>query len=70
MLLLPRDQADWLRAGHDQLTPKHCAYWVNLEGVPATGKQGTTVSVPLEHVFDDRALCETMRKVGAGEKPR
>jgi Domain of unknown function (DUF4365) len=69
VLLLPKDQAEWLRASHEELTLRHCAYWVNLEGVPVTGQEKSTVRVSLDHMFDDRALCEIMRKVGAGEKP-
>ena len=69
VLLLPKDQSEWLQASHEELTLRHCAYWVNLEGVPVTGQEKTTVRVPLDHMFDDRALCEIMRKVGAGEKP-
>jgi hypothetical protein len=70
VLLLPKDQAEWLRADHDELAVRHCAYWINLEGVSTRGEKTTTVRVALDHVFDDRALCEIMRKVGAGETPR
>jgi Domain of unknown function (DUF4365) len=69
VLLLPKDQSAWLRASHEELTLRHCAYWVNLEGVSVTGQERTTVRISLDHMFDDRALCEIMRKVGAGEKP-
>ncbi|MGK5549927.1 DUF4365 domain-containing protein, partial [Streptomyces sp. URMC 127] len=69
VMIVPRSRDDWLRAGHDSLHLRHCCYWTNLAGHPVTGRQRTTVRIPATRVFDDRALCEIMTRVGAGGRP-
>lgn len=69
VMLVPRTQEEWLRAGHDRLELRHCCYWTNLAGHAATGKRKTTVRIPTARIFDDRALCEIMTRVGAGGGP-
>ncbi|MGX1299757.1 hypothetical protein RKD35_001245 [Streptomyces albogriseolus] len=69
VMILPRSQDDWLRAGHDRLDLRHCCYWVNLAGHPVTGRRRTTVRIPTSRIFDDRALCEIMTRVGRGGRP-
>ncbi|MEC4015594.1 DUF4365 domain-containing protein [Streptomyces sp. H27-D2] len=69
VMLVPRDQEEWLRAGHDSLELRHCCYWTNLAGHPVTGRRRTTVRIPTSRFFDDRALCEIMTRVGAGGRP-
>ncbi|MFI1972647.1 DUF4365 domain-containing protein [Streptomyces cinnamoneus] len=69
VMIVPRAREDWLRAGHDRLELRHCCYWTNLAGHPVTGRRRTTVRIPTSRVFDDRALCEIMTRVGAGGRP-
>jgi hypothetical protein len=69
VMLVPRAQKDWLRAGHDRMELRHCCYWINLAGHPVTGKRKTTVRIPTARIFDDRALCDIMTRVGAGGRP-
>ncbi|AZQ70793.1 DUF4365 domain-containing protein [Streptomyces abikoensis] len=69
VMIVPRAPEDWLRAGHDHLALRHCCYWTNLAGHPVTGRSRTTVRIPTSRVFDDRALCEIMTRVGAGGRP-
>lgn len=69
VMLVPRRREEWLRAAHDRLELRHCCYWVNLAGHPVTGARRTTVRVPTARVFDDRALCEIMTRVGRGGRP-
>ncbi|MFD0371295.1 DUF4365 domain-containing protein [Streptomyces sp. NPDC059071] len=69
VMLVPRDREDWLRAGHDGLDLRHCCYWINLAGHPVTGRRRTTVRIPTARIFDDRALCEIMARVGVGGRP-
>ncbi|WP_407554118.1 DUF4365 domain-containing protein [Streptomyces sp. Pv4-95] len=69
VMLVPRTQEDWLRAGHDHLELRHCCYWTNLAGHPVTGRRRTTVRIPTTRIFDDRALCDIMTRVGAGGRP-
>lgn len=69
VMLLPRRVDQWLRAGPQALELRHCCYWVNLAGHPVTGQRRTNVRVPTAKVFDDRALCDIMARVGAGGSP-
>ncbi|MEU9125638.1 DUF4365 domain-containing protein [Streptomyces sp. NPDC048506] len=69
VMLVPRTQEDWLRASHDRLELRHCCYWINLAGHPVTGRRRTTVRIPTSRIFDDRALCGIMTRVGAGGRP-
>ncbi|MEV5988146.1 DUF4365 domain-containing protein [Streptomyces sp. NPDC052051] len=69
VMLAPRSQDDWLRAGHDRLDLRHCCYWANLAGHPVTGRRRTTVRISTARIFDDRALCEIMTRVGTGGRP-
>ena len=69
VMIVPRSQDDWLRAGHDRLDLRHCCYWTNLAGHPITGRHRTTVRIPTSRIFDDRALCEIMTRVGTGGRP-
>ncbi|MEU5404331.1 DUF4365 domain-containing protein [Streptomyces sp. NPDC005963] len=69
VMIVPRTQDDWLRADHDRLDLRHCCYWINLAGHPMTGRHKTTVRIPTSRIFDDRALCEIMTRVGAGGRP-
>lgn len=69
VMLVPRSQDDWLRASHDRLDLRHCCYWINLAGHAITGRRRTTVRIPTARIFDDRALCEIMARVGTGGRP-
>ncbi|MFJ9586790.1 DUF4365 domain-containing protein [Streptomyces acidicola] len=69
VMLVPRSQDDWLRASHDRLDLRHCCYWINLAGHPITGRHRTNVRIPTSRIFDDRALCEIMTRVGTGGRP-
>ncbi|MGW7555401.1 DUF4365 domain-containing protein [Streptomyces rimosus] len=69
VMLVPRTQEHWLLAGHDRLELRHCCYWINLAGHRVTGRRRTNVRIPTTRIFDDRALCEIMTRVGAGGRP-
>lgn len=69
VMLVPRGQDQWLRVCHDRMELRHCCYWTNLAGHPVTGRNRTTVRIPTSRIFDDRALCKIMTRVGAGGRP-
>ena len=69
VMLVPREVGQWLLARPDRMELRHCCYWVNLAGHPVTGKRRTNVRIPTDQVFDDRALCAIMARVGAGTRP-
>ncbi|CAM5615224.1 hypothetical protein SALBM217S_05546 [Streptomyces griseoloalbus] len=35
VMILPRSQDDWLRAGHDRLDLRHCCYWATSPDTPS-----------------------------------
>ncbi|QES51015.1 DUF4365 domain-containing protein [Streptomyces venezuelae] len=69
VMVVPRERRDWLDARHERLGLRHCCYWTNLAGHPVTGRRRTTVRIPTSRIFDDRALCEIMTRVGSGGTP-
>ncbi|MFF7616777.1 DUF4365 domain-containing protein [Streptomyces lavendulae] len=69
VMLVPREREQWIGAGDDRLDLRHCCYWTNLAGHPVTGRRRTTVRIPTTRIFDDRALCEIMTRVGSGGTP-
>ena len=69
-MIVPLDIARWVEASHDAFQLRHCAYWLNMEGMnPNPGKASTTVHVPTTNVFDDVALCAIFQRLGQGAKP-
>ena len=52
VLLLPDVEDEWVNQSLDQLSIRHCAYWLSLEGVPpSTANYSVRVAIPLENVF-------------------
>ena len=69
VMTLPKSIDDWIRADHDVLSIRHCCYWANLAGVQPSGQAKTTVQIPTDQVFDHKALCDMMQRIGRGGKP-
>lgn len=69
VMIVPRSQDEWLSAGPGSLDLRHCCYWTNLAGHAVTVRYRTTVRIPTSRIFDDRALCDIMARVGAGGRP-
>lgn len=69
VMSVPPSQDDWIHLTDKRARVRHSAYWVNLDGAPATTAKKPTVTAPLLQRFDDRALCEMMVRIGGGGKP-
>jgi hypothetical protein len=69
VMVVPRSVDAWVRTHPDRIELRHSCYWVNLAGHPLTGRRRTNVRIPTSQVFDDRALCAIMTRVGAGGRP-
>lgn len=69
IMILPTDVDDWLIASHQDMRIHHCAYWTNIAGMKATGQEKTVVNAPTDQMFDDRALCAIMQRIGQGGAP-
>jgi len=66
---IPKLNEYWVYSRPKGLTIHYCAYWVNLAGQPTTSSKTTTVSAPLNQVFDDISLCQMMTLIGQGGAP-
>lgn len=69
VMSLPSDPEEWLEATHDQLTLRHCCYWVNLRGADPSSAARPTFRASKDNIFDDVALCGIMQRIGQGGQP-
>ena len=68
VLLMPRDQTEWLSQTNEQLCLRRCAYWMSLEGLAEVPNRSTVnVCIPTANVFCSRQLTDLMSKVENGE---
>ena len=68
VLLMPVDPAEWLVQSPEELCLRHCAYWLSLEGRPATDNpSNVTVSVPTANIFSVEQLTGLMERIEKGE---
>jgi hypothetical protein len=63
LLLLPQDENDWLIHEPNRLILQHCAYYINLKGLPASSNLGhQTIYIPLSNRLTPDALKILMLK--------
>jgi hypothetical protein len=61
LLVLPEDEAQWLSQSPEELVLRHCAYWLSLEGFPATASTSMVrIEIPRVNVFSVDALRQMM----------
>ena len=64
VVLIPNEIEQWTNQTDEQLCLRHCAYWLSLEGEPATSNTTIiTVHVPLSNVFNGEQLHTLMNGV-------
>ena len=70
LLILPEDEALWLSQSAEDLTIRHCAYWVSLEGAePTTATSSIRITIPRTRIFSVQAVRAMMDRVMQGEEP-
>ena len=68
LVLVPSDVVKWTALTSTELSLRHCAYWVSLNGKPASGNtQTVTVSLPRTNVFTSDVLKQLMQKANDGK---
>ena len=68
VLLMPREQSQWINQTDEELCLRRCAYWVCLADKPdTTNTSSVTVEVPTSNVFDHEQLVDLMQKVNRGD---
>ncbi len=67
---LAADESEWLGQSPEELTIRHCAYWLWLGGAAATAAKNTIrVALPLANVFSPAALREIVSRLERGDQP-
>ncbi len=67
VLVLPETEGDWLIQTPNELSIRHCAYWLSLEGSPPiTATRSIRVAIPLANIF----TTETVRSLLQQAKER
>jgi hypothetical protein len=70
VVVLPADESQWLSQSPEELTLRHCAYWVWLgEAGPAAVTTTIRVALPLANVFSASALQEMVSRLERGGQP-
>lgn len=68
ILDLPAEVDTWISCQDESMLFRNRCYWVSLEGgPPKSGVRSVRISAPVEHLFDDAALCEILEKVKEGK---
>src|SRR6185437_15428225 len=61
LLVMPVDETHWLAQTSEQLTLRHCAYWVSLKGYPPTKATRTIrIAIPLANIVSVEALTRLL----------
>jgi hypothetical protein len=67
VLVLPEDEALWLNQSPEELTLRHCAYWVDLrEAGPTDSTSTVRITIPRSQVFSVQAVHMWMTRVLQG----
>lgn len=70
LLVLPEDETKWLNQSAGELTIRHCAYWISLEGAdPTTATSSIRIAIPQTQIFSVQAVRVMMEHLIQGEKP-
>jgi len=70
LLVLPEDEGQWLSQSVEELTVRHCAYWISLEGAePTTATSSIRIAIPRTQVFSVQTVRAMMNRLIQGEEP-
>ena len=68
VVLMPDDKAQWLNQTKDELCLRHCAFWISLDGQPATRNiYNVTTRIAVANMFSSEQLTELMGKAERGD---
>jgi hypothetical protein len=68
VLVLPADEAEWIRQTRAKLELREGMYWVSLRGRPAVrNRSSIRVSIPRRQAFTPDSLRWIMNRIRAGE---
>jgi hypothetical protein len=70
LLVLPKDEQDWVSQSAEELLLRRCAYWRSLRGSPVTtATRSVRVAIPLANVFSAAAVRALLHQAREGKGP-
>ena len=57
---MPKHREAWLEVSLEKTVLQRCAFWVNLHGKAEVKTDSVAVRIPIENVFDDRAIIKIL----------
>ncbi len=68
VVLMPKEESQWLTQTHEQLCLRYCGYWISLEGhQEVSNTTSVTVHIPLVNMFNAERLVDLMTKAEKGQ---
>ncbi len=63
VLVLPKEEEHWLSQSPNELSIRHCAYWLSLEGAPPlAARRSIRVTIPLANRFTSETVRTLLRQ--------
>ncbi|HEX2225077.1 MAG TPA: DUF4365 domain-containing protein [Thermoanaerobaculia bacterium] len=70
VVTVPEKLPEWLVQSEEQLSLRHCGYWLSLREAPATRNEASvTVEISRENLLSVETLARIMKGIAQGEKP-
>jgi hypothetical protein len=70
VVIVPDDLGDWLAHSEGEMALRRCAYWLNLNGLPASSNAtGQTVTMRKAQLFNAASLRDIMNRIAGGGQP-
>lgn len=70
VVYVPHNVDSWLEHSEEELTVRHCGYWVSLRNAPEmSNSTRQAVKIPRENLFTAEALRSMMDTIGNGGFP-
>lgn len=64
LLILPEEKEQWVTQTPDELTLRHCMYWVSLQGMPETANKTTCdVKIPKKNILNVETLNSLLTQI-------
>jgi hypothetical protein len=70
VLVMPVDEAEWVKQSRDELAVRNCAYWVSLSGYPdTTATSSIRVTIPATNLFSVQAVRSILQRIRERKEP-
>ncbi len=67
LLILPKDEREWIEQDEEGLIMRKCAYWISLRGQPETANyRSITIRIPRRNLFSIENLRDIMDTINRG----